>query len=188
MSYSVINSEIYLRHTIVPIRSFDQVKLNFKHPLVICDIDDTLLYHNRVKRTMNNVHYSGYCSLFSSSIGPSMVYEDEEFIRPTDFEGFRRLEKRVCELRGRIIFLTARSVRTSFITKDDFSRIGLDASKYEIHYTGNTISKGQYIKNYIDCRGSSEIIFVDDLYENHLSVFQLFPMSLFYLFDSNRLS
>lgn len=167
------------------ISSFDSIVFTRGRPLVICDIDETILYLDSTEsyKSYNSkfpLFYSKHHSLLSGAnycIDPLYRY-----ILPTDIEGFRRLEQRISSLDGKLIFLTARHPSTSRYVVEDFSRIGLDSSKYEIHYTGNTITKGEYIRARINLSGYNNLYFIDDLKDNIVSVYHFFPQTNLYLF------
>lgn len=153
-----------------PIHSFDQIVLQKYRPLVICDIDETLLYCKKTQIPSYN------CL--------SLLTKDHiDDILPTDMNGFLRMKQRISSLNGKLVFLTARSIRYSNYLKVDFEQIGLEYENFEVHYTGNRISKGRYMNLFIDNTGFGEIIFIDDLIENHDSMHNYFPAINKYLFQ-----
>jgi hypothetical protein len=161
---------------------FDSIVFKQDRPFVICDIDETLLYLD--SNVGYNVHfplfYNKHSSLLNGSnytVGPLV-----RSIFPTDISGFQRLEHRISSLGGKLIFLTARSSNGYKYVVEDFLKIGLDASNYEIHYTGNVITKGQYIRDRIDVSGYNDLYFIDDLQDNIVSVCHCFPQAHLYLF------
>jgi len=162
------------------ISSFDSVQLNSGRPLVICDIDETVLYLDDDTYKKNQV---SRFPLFYNKNGMSNCSSfQNRTILPTDLAGFNRLEQRVRSLGGNIVFLTARHAATASYAIADFLKIGIDASKYEIYYTGNEISKGHFIKKYIDLSGYDDYYFIDDLLENVRSVLHSCPPMNLYLF------
>lgn len=161
----------YLIHSIIQIKKFDKITFNIDKPLVICDIDNTLL-------TSKKVEFNCFHKIISNCF-----FLDNRIIKDTDIKGFKNLEKKVMDLNGKIIFLTSRNTTSDDnIINKDFKKIGLDSTKYEIHYTANKISKGKYVNNYINTKLFNQIIFIDDLYNNHLSMFSYFPNGKYYLF------
>jgi hypothetical protein len=118
----------------ININSFDQISLRVQKPLVLCDIDDTLL-------TTDDEHRNA---------------------KPTDYHGFNRLVERVKSLGGELQFLTARSQSGHLYTQFHFHQIGVDYNKFKVHYT-NAGPKGDYIKHNIPLTGFGEVIFIDDL-------------------------
>ena len=176
-----------IRNTIIwripSISTFDSIVFKNDKPLVICDIDETILYLDEPQSASNNFHllYNKHKSLsYSSTYNNSRPVARSIF--PTDIQGFRRFEERISSLGGKLIFLTARQSSGYQYVVEDFSKIGLDASKYEIHYTGNVISKGDYMRVRMDLSGYNDIYFIDDIKDNILSVYQYFPQTKLYLF------
>jgi hypothetical protein len=169
----------------IPIISkFDSIVFDNDRPLVICDIDETLLYLCEFG-PYNNSKYPLFYNKNRSLLSGSNYTMDplSRTILPTDIEGFRRLEDRVRNLGGKLIFLTARSSNGYSYVVKDFEKIGLDASKYEIHFTGNTVHKGVYIQKRINLSGYNDIYFIDDMTENVLSVITCIPRAYVYLFS-----
>lgn len=138
------------------IKSFTEVKLTTCRPLVICDIDDTILHFKSNKPTH------------------------------TDYEGFLQLSKRISELNGKLIFLTARNKEDHAYTRDNFTSIGLNYDDYEVHYTNNKISKGEYIYKYIQTHNHDSIIFIDDRIDYINSVLDYTPYVDCYMFYINN--
>jgi hypothetical protein len=94
----------------------------------------------------------------------------------TDYDGFVNMYDKVKKLNGKIIFLTARNLSGDKTTKKHLKDIGINDlfgsdNEIEIHYTNNTISKGEYIKNNITTtigeNNFTQIIFIDD-YESYI--------------------
>jgi len=156
------------------INSFNQIDLNTK-TLVICDIDNTLLYQ-KSERTLKEIY-----EIFQKDFDdlPKEEFEKEvkemyqiskSMAKPkcSDFDGFNNLVKKVNELDGKIIFLTARNSTSSAWTKRQFEIIGINYDNFNVHYTNNSITKGNYIKNNIDTNEYENTIFIDD-YESYIS-------------------
>lgn len=166
------------------ISSFDSVKLNSGRPLIICDIDETLLYWD--DDSYRNNQLSRFPLFYNKNMmrnrSMSLSSFQNRTILPTDLAGFYRLEQRVRSLGGKIVFLTARHPATASYAIADFLKIGIDASKYEIYYTGNEISKGHFMEKYIDLSGYDDYYFIDDLQENLVSMFKSCHKMNLYLF------
>jgi len=160
------------------ISKFDSIPLVSGRPLIICDIDETLLYMSD-----NNSQILKYPLFYNKHGYFSTSAIKNRSILPTDIDGFYRLEHRVNSLGGKLIFLTARHREASNYIVEDFEKIGLQSYKYDIHYTGNMISKGEYIKKFINVSGYSHLYFIDDLHENIRSVYYYFPNSNLFLFS-----
>jgi len=170
---------------VVPISSFQEVQLRRRKPLVLCDIDDTLIgydktydffYNNLLQNTriQNNVHTRAIMSIFN-------IYENNDYSikreaedmynyyrmlnkpKHCDYTGFMGLLERVKQLDGELQFLTARSSESALHTSNQFNEIGLNYDDYKFHYTGGRITKGMYISRYINLTTYGEAIFIDDL-------------------------
>lgn len=185
-----------------PVSSFDEVVLTKPNPLILCDIDETVLtfekefthfvdiskhtydtvyrqfniptqYISREKHreakvnSMARVMYSDYIQ----SVGP----------KPTDMDGFRRLERRVGVLGGQIKFLTARGEKSDHFTRNNFAQIGLNYDDYDVYYT-NASPKGEYIKKHIPLDTYGEVCFIDDLDHNMKNVMLHLPNIVCYQF------
>ena len=165
-----------LINTIRGIKTFDKVVLRKENPLIICDIDDTLLYNCHPEQEPENRTCGFLLDCFTNqSTKPRKII-------CRDIHGFVKLDERVNKRNGKIIFLSARGENRRKTVYSDFKQIGLDSTKYEIHCTTKT--KGRYIYEVIKPQTAKygELIFIDDVYENNLSVFEYFPESIQYLF------
>jgi hypothetical protein len=160
------------------INTFESIIIDEKKKtLVICDIDNTILYQKPEQKI--EFFYKMVRDDFEDMLSEEeIIKETNDFYQMainmatpkcTDFQGFLNLEKKIKNLNGKIIFLTARNIATEKYTQNQFSKIGLDHKNYQIHYTNNTISKGEYIKNNIDLSPYDDIIFIDD-YECYISI------------------
>ena len=169
-------------HVISRISSFDNITLLKYKPLIICDIDNTILYHKKTNNEKDNDNnkYCFFTRFFDCF--PSPIIRE---ILPIDIKGFRRLEERVKKKHGKIIFLSARGEERKKTIESDFEKIGLDSKKYEIHYTTQKYSKGKYSFTYLRKFMHGELIFIDDSYENHLSMLDYFPTARYLLFCNN---
>ena len=160
------------------ISKFDSIPLDSSRPLIICDIDETLLYigDNNSQILQYPLFYNKHGYFSTSAIKNRDIF-------PTDIDGFFRLEQRVNSLGGKLMFLTARHRQASNYVVEDFAKIGLQSFKYDIHYTGNMISKGEYIKKFINVSGYNHLYFIDDLHENIESVYRYLPNAHLFLFS-----
>lgn len=185
------------------IHSFDEVQLIEHKPLVLVDIDETLLtfdkkYSDFVKEAEafydNNEQYAPYddnkhisrehhknAFVYQTAGQEFNSYLDLAKPRATDLEGFLRLVKRTHLLGGDLKFLTARSFVGQDYTRSNFKDIGLEYDEYEVHYT-NAHPKGEYIKKNINTDNYTEIIFIDDLDDFIRSVQTHLPQSQCYKF------
>ena len=178
------------------IKTFNDVKLgNMSKPLVICDIDHTFIrcFHglDHFRNIVNN-EYKGLPDLVKQNFMRNSEVEAIElmnnaynlgFIKQTDPDGFNTMLKNIERLGGKLIFLTARGIVSHQKTINDLKRAGLsNPEDFDIHYTNNQISKGEYIKksNLVD--GYQHISFIDDHPSFLTSVRSLFPNINCYMF------
>jgi len=157
-----------------------------KKPLVICDIDMTI-----IKPEFDIQHYRSMLelefydreeledmakSMFHTALGVG-------FIKATDEEGFIWLNEQVDKRAGKLILLTARGASSHEKTLKDLMKAGIkNPEKYEIHYTGGQISKGEYIRKNGLINGFEHISFIDDYPQYLSSAFDIYPHINCYLF------
>ncbi len=181
---------------ITEINTFNDIKFNKDtKPLVICDIDHTFIrcLHD-LQYFRNIVNDNFYLDDNISKLQFTQADDKEAidlmntaynigFIKQTDKEGFDKMLKTIKELGGKLIFLTARGITGHERTINELKKVGLEnPENFDIHYTGNKISKGEYIKknNLID--GYEHISFIDDYAKYISSVHNIFPHINCYLF------
>jgi len=172
------------------INSFKQINFEQNKPLVICDIDYTILkcsiklerFYKLVKEEYESI------KLEENDIN-RLVIEwrdtayDYGYITQTDSEGFNELINIIESLGGKIIFLTARGINYHKETIEQLNYVGINKpEEYEIHYTNSKISKGLYIKQSNLINGYKDIYFIDDKSYNISSVLDLYPQIKCYLF------
>lgn len=177
------------------ISSFNEVELPINSKvLVLCDIDDTILHFPDC---------DNFCKKFIKEIYPkdsikkdSIVYDKEleklkntyriiKLPNHTDYNGFVSMVKTINEMNGKLMFLTARRSITNDWTKKQFKQIGINPEEFEIHYAGTLMTKGEYIKQYINLDGWQNVIFIDDNDMYIKSVKDLHPQIICYKFDAN---
>ena len=159
---------------------------NEKKPIVICDIDNTFIrpkfdynyYYKKFRPEYTNI------SMYNEVI--YYLYQkalDIGSVKNTDQEGFLYMLEQIRNLNGKLIFLTARGRRSHEQTIRDLANAGLEnAESYEIHYTNNDISKGDYIKKHNLLDGYEHYSFIDDDPRFIDSVFINYPEMNLYLF------
>ena len=171
---------------VVPISSFREVELRRKKPLVLCDIDDTVIGYDKTydffykqllatAQTKNNVP-AKMTSIFNIANNHNNDYElkheAEQMYnyyrmlnkpKHCDYVGFMDLVERVKQIDGELQFLTARSRESAFHTRNQFKEIGLNYDDYRVHYTGGGMTKGMYISRYFNVNMYGEVLFIDDL-------------------------
>ena len=102
--------------------SFDSIEITGFSPLVICDIDETLItFANGIefcnelaKQTLSNTDDFDYIYKLYKSIKPPVQ---------TDPDGFGRLVSRLEQTNGKLMFLTARSESASEKTKNILNKL-----------------------------------------------------------------
>lgn len=157
-----------MKKPIIIINSFKMVHIpKDKKPIVICDIDLTFIQPVQ-NYTINNM----LTTYFSTGL-----------VKQTDSEGFTQLLERINLKEGKLIFLTARSSFSHGKTISDLKNAGLqNPQDFEIHYTGNEITKGHYIQKYNLLKGYDHHIFIDDNPMFLESALQIYPDMNCYLF------
>lgn len=176
------------------INTFKRVTFNEDiKPLVICDIDFTLLHCSismeRIYQLVKNDSIFLEIKendLEKAAIDWRNIAYNMGFIKLTDPEGFVEMVNSIRRLGGKLIFLTARDRLSHDLTIKQFIQVGIqNPEQYEIHYTDNKISKGEYIKKYNLLNNYQHISFIDDYISYLGSVLELFPQVNCYLFNSD---
>lgn len=160
------------------ISSFDQIPIDQTQTLVICDIDDTLLYFPGLTTEKYNEILDTYKQFVGDNPDGLLLAQaqannhwSELFgqTKPshTDKNGFARLLLRLHLYNGGLCFVTARPGYQSNIefTRSNFNDIYLSYDAFVTYYSSN-IPKGEYINKNIDLSGYSNIIFIDDMEHN----------------------
>ena len=162
------------------ISSFTDIPI-YCSTLVICDIDDTVLHFPTMeaectaaandlaftaKERENNIRQiiSVYCCI-----------KDPEH---TDSAGFGDFMRRMEDHGGHLVFLTARSKSDEEFTRRHLRAVGIDEAKFQIYFTDNAISKGEFILSRFDSLGLplnqwKSVVFIDDRLDNIRTVEQL---------------
>jgi hypothetical protein len=172
------------------INSFKSIQFDdTKKPLIICDIDHTFL---RCLHDFNHFYilisggktYNPNCKfLHQDAVDLMNLAYNQGFVRQTDPDGFAAMVKRVEMLGGKFVFLTARGIGHHQKTLGDLRKAGLEAPEnYEIHYTNNDISKGEYLKRLGIISKFQHASFIDDNPLFLASVYRIFPQVNCYLF------
>jgi len=141
----------------VPITEFLSVDIP-ENSLILCDIDDTVLYQEYVRQ--------------GCRMGIHTVYIVSRAVDPT---GFSDMLARIEASNSVLMFLTARGSSSHNTTKGNLSYVGIDPQRYAIHYTGSLISKGEYIDRFIDITPYNHVIFIDDQIGNLETVHHFVP-------------
>jgi len=154
------------------INSFDLVDI-VPRTLVLCDIDDTLLYSTEDEnaRAVYSRIYHHYFNATNLNYEAATKITDNLYyskypMRPTDAEGFERMLAKIRQTEGcELIFLTARNPSTVDFTAANFEQIGLNPEEHMIHFS-DFMPKGQYTKSQIDLSPYKKVVFIDDVREN----------------------
>jgi hypothetical protein len=190
-------TNIFLIIMITTIVGFNKILLSNPKSLVICDIDETLLYWNKksidfyqmVKENFSiiNDNPNSLTQIEKDALELLKIYKNIFQPTMTDADGFNNLLNKINSLPGtKIIFLTARTndkVSNNKFTRKHFETNGLVYDDYEIHYTNNIISEGEYIKTYIDLTEYNDIFFIDNYEYNIKTVKDIFPTIKCYKFE-----
>lgn len=176
------------------IKSFNQIKLDeSSKPLVICDID-----HTFIRCSYGLDHFRKILSDDANILpNPATISLDIDkeaidlmnraynmgFVKQTDPDGFNHMLQTVDRLGGKFIFLTARGIESHQKTVNDLKIAGLENPEYfDIHYTNNEMTKGEYLKKTNLTNGYQHISFIDDYPSFIASVHHFFPQIHCYLF------
>lgn len=180
------------------IKSFKDVILDLttSKPLVICDIDHTFIRCEFTLQHFKDILETDLDKFNSENevvLDPTV--DDKEaielmnsaynmgFVKQTDPDGFSELLLNVENMGGKLIFLTARGQESHKTTLKHLKKAGLkNADNFEIHYTGNECTKGEYIKKNNLLEGYNHFTFMDDYPSYIASVKDLHPQINCYLF------
>ena len=172
------------------IDTFNQIYIpTNKKPIIICDIDHTVVrpiksyddcFQEFKKQYADHIFLDGVINkLLCDSINLGRI-------KHTDEIGFIKMLNKVKELDGKLLFLTARRSIHHDATINHLKKVGIqNVENFEIHYTGNEITKGDYIYKYNLLNGHNHIIFIDDNASCVESVRKVYPTSQCYLFKYN---
>jgi predicted secreted acid phosphatase len=170
-----------MKKPIIIINTFKTINIpEDKKPIVICDIDMTFIRPS----IENKSNYSKPKHLNQIVNYILNLYINSGLVKQTDEQGFKIMLEKINQLGGKLIFLTARSYLSHEKTINDLIKAGLqNPQQFEIHYTGNQITKGQYIQRHNLLKGYDHHIFVDDYPPFLESALQLYPDMNCYLFN-----
>jgi hypothetical protein len=176
------------------IKTFNDVNLDdASKPLVICDIDHTFIRCSHGLdhfRKIINYHANKLpnpsttnIDLDKEAVDLMNIAYNIGFVKQTDPDGFNNMLQKIEQLGGKLIFLTARGVISHQKTVDDIMRAGFEhPEKFDIHYTNNEMTKGEYLKKTNLTDGYEHISFIDDYPSFIASVHHHFPNIRCYLF------
>ncbi len=173
------------------VTSFNQIPIP-NSSLVICDIDDTLIKSKKclsyfVKTVEEDFKMfpddSSKESLLKDAWDMQQMYNQIFGYDHTDSDGFFAMCDKIKKSSGQLVFLTARDAKSETATRKNFQSVGLNYDDFSIHYTNNSIPKGQFILSNINFSDYSNIIFIDDNETQLSSVNECFPQAQCYKFE-----
>lgn len=172
------------------INSFSQIEQIEHNSLIICDIDDTLLFWNKTPEDFIPMIKSFQPFITELELKLECEYWLSIYINtynpePTDKEGFDLFLQKIRDSNSKLLFLTARNQNSQQFTEKNFKAIGLEYHDYDIYYTNNIMTKGEYIKNNFNITPYKQLYFIDDYETNIYSIKQFFPNSQCYKFIIN---
>ena len=182
------------KHLLTAIKTFNDVNLNnVSKPLVICDIDHTFIrcsygldhFRKILNDDVNNLPNIATTNLDldKEAIDLMNTAYNMGFVKQTDPNGFKNMLQKIEQNGGKLIFLTARGIISHEKTIKDFRRAGFEnPENFDIHYTNNEMTKGEYIKKTNLTDGYEHISFIDDYPSFIASVHHHFPNIQCYLF------
>jgi hypothetical protein len=161
------------------ISSFNSIPIA-KNTLVLCDIDDTVLYYPECNKKCIEIVKNGPFRLTKDAYLKDFrdACNTYKMVNPpshTDYDGFKNMVYKLNKYDGKLLFLTSRSKMGHEYTKKQLQSIGIECNDDSIHYTDNIITKGDYIKKHILISEWSEVIFIDDILFNIQTVNAIVP-------------
>jgi len=179
------------------IKSFNEVKLHHSNPLVICDIDHTFIrcshgldyYREIIKEDYEYISGFGKYNIDCEKEAVYLMNRAYNigFVAQTDPDGFTSMLSNIQRLGGKLVFLTARNIVSHQKTINDLKKAGLhNPESFDIHYTNNEMSKGEYIKKTNLINGYEDVSFIDDYPSFIASVHHFFPSIHCYLFSYDQ--
>lgn len=175
-----------MKKPVIIIDTFKSIHLpQDKKPIVICDIDLTFIRPTRDYIDIYNQIKPNhpYPKELEKNVNDMLNLSHVGVVKQTDSEGFNQMLEKIYQLGGKFLFLTARSSEAHDKTINDLIKAGLqNPHEFEIHYTGNQITKGNYIQRHNLLQGYNHYIFIDDYPHFLESALQIYPDMNGYLF------
>ena len=157
------------------IRSFREIPIEKKKTLIICDIDDTVLkleynYSHFLEIACRDLSGCHIDIIRSNAMSKFLSYRYRANSVATDLYGFRDMLRCLhTNFESDLVFLTARSEDSNELTRKELVNIGVPPC-YKIYYTGNNITKGEFIIENIPWLSFEKVIFIDDMHMNIVTV------------------
>lgn len=148
---------------------FDDVVIS-QNTLIICDIDDTILWLELMKKTLEKNKWNK-----SEMTGQGynraewIAYISSNIPSHTDEKGFIKLLERVRETDSRIMFVTARGSYLRDVTLSHFNSLKLEQIDFEkdVYHIGGQ-QKGDFIVQNAEFKKYDNVVFIDDL-DSHIN-------------------
>ena len=184
---------------IIVINKFAEVVFQIgKKPIVICDIDKTLIHSEKEYSHYYNELFKDYQQMYAGCYKGLKCHQEIDatakelvassihfgYVKQTDEQGFSQMVSKIKSLNGKIILLTARGEIAHEKTMNDLKKSNvINPEQFEIHYTNNKISKGNYMRQHHLLDGYDHCVFIDDYAHYLQSALDIFPHIQCYLFQ-----
>jgi hypothetical protein len=137
------------------ITTFNDIQITKNNTLIICDIDNTILYYpdciNKCLEIMKDLGDNLTEEEYKKELNDCCnIYKIINKPIHTDYNGFNNMINNIKKYNSKLLFLTARNNSSHNFTKKQLLDLDIFCDENDIHYTNNTISKGEYIKNNIN--------------------------------------
>ena len=166
MSYLIINS-------------FDNIDI-FKKSLIICDIDDTLIYFENIDRNwwdrqkiICNINCEKNEDVIKNIMDRWITQIKINNPLLTDKRGFEKMMNQIKQTDSKLIFITARPKKLRQLTINQLEMLDIDTNECPVYLVGDN-PKGKYIKKNIELSGFKNVVFIDDFIKNIDNVIEVF--------------
>jgi len=132
--------------------NFNNIEIS-ENNLVLCDIDETLLY--------NKIYYITPKTTITTNTTPKKI----NLPIYTDKKGFDIFLEKIKKTNSKLYFITSRTEDLLEFTNKQFKLMNLDSNLYPVIYCGN-IDKTIRVKENIDTSIYNKIVFIDDIKYN----------------------
>ena len=153
------------------INSFDNIPIT-KKTLVLCDIDDTLMYFKDIDRNWWD-RQKRECNIFEDDYNSQIDNIMDKWITHirineplfTDKAGFNNMMNKIDKTGSKLIFITARPNRLRHTTLMQLHMLDIDTEKCPVYIIGDT-PKGEFVKKNIELNEYKNVVFIDDYIKN----------------------
>jgi hypothetical protein len=161
------------------INTFDNISITKKN-LIICDIDDTMMYFDAIDRNWWKRQKSLY-TIYDSDYDIKLEHIMSKWISHirineplmTDKIGFNNMMFKIEKTGSKMIFITARPNRLRQTTITQLHMLDIDTDASPVYLVGET-PKGEFIQKNIDLHGYKKVVFIDDFIKNIDNVVEVF--------------